>query len=66
MSARIVIELDDGDGDGDDFGVSVAVTGNLSTLEAIGLFEVGKAQHLASKHSQGPTAWVEQTPTPIQ
>jgi hypothetical protein len=42
------------------FGIEVTVPEGLTTLEAIGLMEVAKAQHLNSKHEQGPTVY--QTP----
>lgn len=60
MKGRIVIELDD---TGGDFGITVDVSGDLDTMQAIGLLEIAKAQHLASKHTQGPPAYAEQTPT---
>lgn len=60
MSARIVIELNT-ESTGD-FGVSVDVSGELNTLEAIALFEVAKLQHLQSKHTRGPAVHVEMTP----
>jgi hypothetical protein len=42
--------------------VVVDVTGDLSTLETIGLLEAAKRQYLNTKHIQGPVA--AQTPTP--
>ena len=42
-------------------GIEVTVPDGMTTLEAIGLIEIGKQQHLQSKHNQGPT--VHQTPT---
>lgn len=42
---------------GDWLGVEVAVSDGLTTLEAIGLLEIAKSQHLRSKHTQGPTVY---------
>lgn len=39
------------------FGIEVTVPDGMTTLEAIGLMEVAKAQHLQSKHSQGPSIY---------
>lgn len=41
-------------------GVEVNVPDTMTTLEAIGLLEIAKNQHFASKHTQGPTIY--QTP----
>lgn len=60
MSGRIVITLDD-DGD-QDIAVEVAVSGDLSTVQAVGLMEIAKLQHLESKKTPGPTVHIEQTP----
>lgn len=46
--------------EGDTVGIEVTVPAGLSTLEAAGLMEVAKLQHIASKHGQGPTVY--QTP----
>lgn len=59
MKGRIVIELHE---DEDDFGITVDVSAGLSTIEAIGLMDIAKAQHLASKHTQGPTVHHLQEP----
>jgi hypothetical protein len=42
------------------FGIEVSVPEGMNTMEAIGLLEIAKAQHLGSKHEQGPTIY--QTP----
>lgn len=47
--------------DTETIGIEVTVPEGMTTLEAIGLIEIGKTQHLQSKHNQGPT--VHQTPT---
>lgn len=60
MSARVTIDLDTSDPSS--FAVVVDVTGDLSTLETIGLLEAAKRQYLNTKHIQGPVA--SQTPTP--
>lgn len=59
MKARIVIELHD---EGGEFGISVDITGELDTMQAIGLMEIAKAQHLASKHTRGPVVSYGQAP----
>jgi hypothetical protein len=41
-------------------GIEVTVPEGLTTAEAVGIMEIGKIQHLQSKHAQGPTVW--QTP----
>jgi hypothetical protein len=38
-------------------GIEVTVPEDLTTIEAIGLMEAGKLQHLQSKHAQGPTVY---------
>lgn len=40
------------------FGVEVTVPENMSTLEAVGLMEIGRAQYLRTKHDQGPTVYM--------
>ena len=57
MNGRIVIDVQD---DGDNLGITVDVSGSLNTLEAIGLFEIAKEQHRASKLTGGPAIY--QTP----
>lgn len=42
------------------YGIEVHVPEGMTTNEAIGLMEIGKIQHLQSKHQQGPTVY--QTP----
>lgn len=44
------------------YGIEVHVPEGMTTNEAIGLMEIGKIQHLQSKHAQGPTVY--QTPDP--
>jgi hypothetical protein len=61
VKGRIVIEVRETE---DEFGVEVNVTGELSVLEALGLMEIAKLQHLQSKHTQGPTLFQEQAPWP--
>jgi hypothetical protein len=58
MTRRIVIEVQNGDNG--NFDVSVDVSGELNTLEAIGLMEIAKEQHRSSKLMPGPTVY--QTP----
>jgi hypothetical protein len=41
-------------------GIEVSVPEGMTTLEAIGLMQIGLLQHLGSKHEQGPTVY--QTP----
>lgn len=41
----------------EEFGIEVTVPKGMTTLEAIGLFELAKTQHLQSKHTQGPTIY---------
>lgn len=41
-------------------GIEVTVPDGMTTGEAIGFIEIGKIQHLRSKHEQGPT--VHQAP----
>ncbi len=62
MNGRIVIELDDANGA---FGVSVDVTGDLDTLQVIGLMEAAKLQHLQSKRTPGPTFHGDHDESPI-
>lgn len=40
----------------DSIGIEVTVPDGMTTLEVIGLMEIGKTQHLQSKHNQAPTA----------
>lgn len=46
------------DAESERFGVEVSVPEGVTTLEAIGLMEVAKIQHLGSKHQQGPTIYL--------
>ena len=39
-------------------GIEVNVPDGMTTLEAIGLMEIAKSQHLQSKHSQGPGVYL--------
>lgn len=39
-------------------GIEVNVPEGMTTLEAIGLMEIAKAQHLQSKHAQGPSVYL--------
>lgn len=39
------------------FGLEVTVPAGITLLEAIGLLEIAKIQHLQSKHTQGPTVY---------
>lgn len=41
-------------------GIEVTVPEGITTAEAIGIMEIGKIQHLQSKHHQGPA--VHQAP----
>ena len=47
MKRQIVITVHD---TGEDFAIDVEVSEGMNTLEAIGLLDIAKAQHLASKH----------------
>lgn len=47
--------------DTETIGIEVTVPDGMTTLEAIGLMEIGKTQHMQSKHNQGPT--IHQEPT---
>ena len=59
MRREIVIALVE-DVELERFGIEVSVPEGMTTLEAVGLMEIGKIQHLQSKHEQGPTTY--QTP----
>lgn len=39
------------------FGIEVTVPEGMTTLEAVGLLEIAKVQHLQSKDEQGPTIY---------
>jgi hypothetical protein len=39
------------------FGIEVTVPEGMTTIEVVGLLEIGKIQHLQSKHAQGPTVY---------
>jgi hypothetical protein len=51
---EIVIALVE-DVESERFVIEVTVPEGMTTLEAIGLMEIAKTQHLQSKHEQGPT-----------
>lgn len=48
------------DVEADRLGIEVTVPQGMTTMEAIGLLEIGKIQHLQSNHDQGPSVY--QTP----
>jgi len=56
---EVVIALVE-DVESESFGVEVTVSDGLSLTEALGLIEIGKIQHLQSKHTQGPTIYQTQ------
>lgn len=46
------------DVESDSIGIEVNVPDTMTTLEAMGLMEMGKAQHFASQHRAGPTVYL--------
>jgi hypothetical protein len=44
----------------EEIGVEVRVPDGMTTIEAVGLMQIGMIQHLQSRHAQGPTIY--QTP----